>query len=329
MEYRELGSSGIRISAVTMGCWAIVGDATWGAQDESEAIDAIRAAFDLGVTTFDTAEGYGAGYSEELLAKALDGRGEEAVILSKVSRSHLGAADVKAACEASLKRLRRDHIDLYQIHWPSREIPFDETFRALEDLRSDGKIRAIGVSNFARRDLSEIIELGRVESDQLPYSLLFRAIEYEVMDICLANDISILCYSPLAQGLLTGKFATADDVPEGRARTRLFSSDRPNAHHGERGAEVETFAAIAAIRQVADEIHEPMGRVALAWLLSRPAVATVIAGARNVAQITENARAGSLRLSPTVVGRLAKATDALKAKLGPNPDMWEAKSRMR
>ncbi|MCD6405674.1 MAG: aldo/keto reductase [Planctomycetes bacterium] len=329
MEYRELGSSSIYVSAVTMGCWAIVGDATWGAQDEREAIDTIRAALDLGVTTFDTAEGYGAGYSEELLAKALADRSEKAVILSKVSRSHLGAAEVKVACEASLKRLRRDHIDLYQIHWPSRKVPLDETLRALEDLRTEGKIRAIGVSNFARRDLSEIIELGRIESDQLPYSLLFRAIEYEVTDLCVANDISILCYSPLAQGLLTGKFATADDVPEGRARTRLFSSERPNAHHGEPGAETETFEVLAAIRRVADGLSEPMGRVALAWLLSRPGVATVIAGARNIAQVAENAKAASLHISADDIDRLTKATDTLKAKLGPNTDMWESQSRMR
>ncbi len=329
MEYRTLGRSNLKVSAVSMGCWAIVGGSTWGPQDESEAVAAIRASLDAGVTFFDTAEGYGSGHSEELLGQALAGRRDEAVIATKVSPSHLAPDALKEACEASLRRLRTDVIDLYIVHWPSREAPVGETWRAMEDLQAQGKVRVLGVSNFATGDLTELLEVGRPEAVQLPYSLLCRAIEHEVVPVCLANDISVTCYSPLAQGLLTGKFRSADDVPAGRARTRLFSSHRPEARHGEPGAEAETFAAIAALRAVAEGLGEPMGRVALAWLLTRPGVASVIAGARDAQQARENAAAGDLKLPDDAVRELTRATEALKEHFGSNPDMWESESRMR
>jgi len=329
MEYRKLGNTDVTVSAIAMGCWAIVGDGTWGEQDEKDALDAIRAALDVGVTTFDTAEGYGGGYSEEMLGAALEGRRDEAVILTKVSSGHLAYDDVKAACERSLKRLRREYIDLYQIHWPSRKVPLDETWRALDELKREGKIRAIGVSNFGPEDLGEILALGDVASNQLAWSLLFRAVEYHIQPLCVENNLSILPYSPLMQGLLTGKFATADDVPEGRARTRHFSSERPQAEHGERGHEREVFAAIDRIRKIADKVGEPIERVALAWLLAQEGVACVLAGARNVRQITDNAKAGEVRLSDEIVLELAEATETLKTEMGANPDMWLHEPRIR
>ncbi len=329
MRYRRLGRSDLKVSAVSMGCWAIAGGSTWGPQDESEALGAIQGALDAGINFFDTAEGYGSGYSEELLGRALAGRRDEGVIATKVSRAHLEPETVKESCEASLRRLKTDVIDLYIVHWPSREVPMEETWRTMEDLQKEGKVRVLGVSNFARGDLTELLEVGRPEANQLPYSLLWRAIEHEVVPVCVANDISITCYSPLAQGLLTGKFKTPDDVPVGRARTRLFSSDRPEARHGESGAEAETFAAIDRIRAVAGELGEPMGRVALAWLLAQPGVGSVIAGARSAAQARENAAAGDLTLSADVVKELSQATETLKEHFGTNPDMWESESRMR
>lgn len=329
MKYRKLGKTDIQVSVVGMGCWAIVGDKTWGPQDEADSIATIHAALDAGVNLFDTAETYGDGYSEELLGKALASRRHEAVIASKVSPSHLHKEDVIKACEASLKRLCTDYIDLYQIHWPNWEIPFAETIEALESLREQGKIRAIGVSNFGVRDLSDFLAVGRCESNQLPYSLLGRAIEFAIQPKCMENNISILCYSPLAQGLLTGKFATADEVPEGRARTRLFSRNRPQARHQEEGCEAEAFAALAEIRRICKEIGQPMAQVALAWLLYQPAVTSVLAGARYPYQVRQNAQAAAIQLSPDVVAELSKVTESVKAKMGPNPDMWLTESRMR
>ena len=329
MQYRQLGRSDLKVSVVCMGLWAIVDEGTWGPQDESAAITAIQTALDAGITFFDTAEGYGSGRSEELLARALAGRRHEAVIATKASAAHHRPADLRAACERSLRRLQSDCIDLYLLHWPSREVPFAETWRAMEDLRRDGKVRVVGVSNFAKGDLADLLAVGRPEANQLPYSLLWRAIEYEVLPICVANDISVTCYSSLAQGLLTGKFRTPDDVPSGRARTRHFASSRPQARHGDVGAESETFAAIDRIRKVAEELGWPLAHVALAWLLAQPGVASVLAGARSPAQARENAAAGERVLPASVVAALSEATDELKRKFGTNPDMWQTESRMR
>jgi aryl-alcohol dehydrogenase-like predicted oxidoreductase len=314
---------------VAMGCWAIAGGPTWGAQDEADSIATIHAALDAGVNFFDTAEGYGNGYSEEVLGRALKGRRREVVLATKVSRRNLAHDDVLAACEGSLRRLQTDVIDLYQIHWPSRNVPLEETLAALQKLRRQGKVRVIGVSNFGLGDLTGLLTVGRCETDQLPYSLLWRAIEYEIQPKCVEAGVSILCYSPLMQGLLTGKFASPDEVPEGRARTRLFSGDRPGSRHGEAGCETEAFAAIEEIRRISEEIGEPMAKVAVAWLLHRPGVTAVIAGARQPDQIEETARAADLTLFAGVVDRLARATDALKRLLGPNPDIWQTDSRFR
>jgi len=329
MQYRRLGRTDITVSAVAMGCWAIVGDSTWGPQDERDSIAAIHAALDEGINFFDTAEMYGDGYSEQLLGRALADRREEAVIVSKVSPNHLEPNALKEACESSLRRLRTDYLDLYLIHWPNWDIPVERSLGAMAELKRQGKIRAAGVSNFGRQDLTELLQKGRAEANQLPYSLLFRAVEFEIQQVCADNDISILCYCPLAQGLLTGKFASPDEVPEGRARTRLFSRDRPQSRHSEPGAEKETFEAIERIRDISEELGTAMADVALAWLLHQPAVTAVVAGARNADQVRMNARAGELELSQEMLERLAEATESLKARLGPNPDMWQTEPRMR
>ena len=329
MRYRTLGRTDIEVSTVAMGCWAIVGDETWGPQDEDDAIAAIKTAREVGITFFDTAEAYGDGYSEELLGRVLSDEREEVVIASKVSASHLREEDVKEACEASLDRLQTDYIDLYQIHWPNWDIPLQETCSALEELQEEGKIRAIGVSNFGPRDLTDVLDRCRVETDQVAYNLLWRGIEDQLQPLCLKNDVSVLPYCPLQQGLLTGKFEEADDVPEGRARTRHFSGERPQARHGQPGAEEETFKAIDEIRDVAEEIEEPMANVALSWLLSRLSVASVLAGARNPEQVRQNARAGDLALPETVLARLTHITLPLKEQFDGSLDMWQAESRLR
>lgn len=176
MRYRKLGQTDIIVSVIAMGCWPIVGDFTWGPQDEADSIATIHAALDAGINFFDTAEMYGNGYSEELLGRALAGRRHEVVIASKVGSEHLAADQVIRAGEGSLRRLRTDYIDLYQIHWPSRTVPLAETMAALERLRQQGKVRAIGVSNFGLGDLGDLLAIGRPETNQLPYSLLWRAI---------------------------------------------------------------------------------------------------------------------------------------------------------
>ncbi len=329
MHYRQLGQTDLKVSAVAMGCWAIVGDNTWGPQDEVEAITTMQTALGAGVNFFDTAEGYGGGYSEQLLGRALAGRRSEAIIASKVSQANLTPAQVRAACERSLENLSSDTIDLYQIHWPSRTVAFAETMAELEKLRDEGKIRYIGVSNFGKGDMTEMLEIAPFQSNQLPYSLLWRAVEYEIQPLCVEHQVSILPYSPLQQGLLTGKFASADNVPEGRARTRHFSGQREQTRHGETGAEAETFTAIQEIRNLSAEIGQPMERVALAWLLYQPGVTSVLAGARSPQQLLANAAAADLELSPDTLARLDEISAPLKSIFGKEPDMWSPQGESR
>jgi len=329
VRYRTLGESGLSASVVAMGCWALAGDATWGPQAEADSVATVRAALDGGVNLFDTAEGYGGGDSETVLGRALLGRRHEAVIATKVGRANLSAAEVREACENSLRRLQTDYLDLYQIHWPSRTVPLAETLAALDRLRQQGKVRAAGVCNFGVNDLADLRATGQAVTNQLPYSLLWRAIEFEIRQKCVEEGIGILCYSGLAQGLLTGKFSSPDEVPEGRARTRLFSSGRPQARHGEAGHEGLVFAALGRIGRICAETGEPMANVALAWLLHQPGVALVLVGARQPRQIQETARAADLALSAEIVSRLAEATDDLRLAIGPNPDPWLSASRFR
>ena len=322
MQLRQLGNSSLMVSPIGVGFWGIVGGDYWGPQDESDTINAVGAALDAGINLFDTAEGYGSGYSEEMLGRALKGRRGEAIIASKVGQSNLAPADVRAACERSLKRLDTDYIDLYQVHWPRRDLPFGDTMSALLGLQAEGKIRVIGVSNFGKLDMPDMLACGRYDANQLPYSLLWRAIEYDIQPQCVEQNISILPYSPLNQALLTGRYRNADEMPYSRTRTRHFRGDRRDSRHGTTGFEAETFAAVDAIREICDDIGQEMVRVALAWLLHKPAVTSVLAGARNRAQVESNVIAGNLALSDETMRRLDEATADLKAKLGPDPDMW-------
>jgi aryl-alcohol dehydrogenase-like predicted oxidoreductase len=285
---------------------------------------------DCGVNFFDSAEAYGNGYSEELIGEALTDVRSKIIIASKVATGHLGAADLRAACEASLKRLATDYIDIYYIHWPSRTVPLAETIGALNKLRDEGKIRHIGLSNFGVGDLTDVLQHGQFIVNELPYNLLWRAIEDEIIPMCARHRISITAYMPLMQGLLTGKFATVEDVPPMRSRTRHFSPQRSEqSRHGEPGAEEETFAAIAAIRGICTQAGLPMAQAAMAWLLHKQSVASVIVGVRNPQQVVANVSAASLRLSPDMVRALDQATEPLKRKLGPNPDMWQNTTNSR
>ncbi len=331
MRTRKLGGTDLEVSTIAFGCWAIVGGFNWGPQEEADSIAALKAAFDAGFTLFDTAEGYGDGYSEELIGRALADVRDEIVIASKVSPSHFAPDDMRAACDASLARLGTDRIDLYQLHWPSRDIPFAETLGVLQELKDAGKILHAGVSNFGIVDLPAAAAAapGLIAGNQLAYSLLFRALEFEVVPQCIDHGVGVLTYSSLMQGLLTGKFASADDVPDDRARTRHFASSRPQARHSGPGCEDVTFAAVAAIRDIADGLGEPMADVSLAWLAAQPGVSSVIAGGRNADQARRNARAGDLELPEDVIAKLTEATDGLKQALGPNPDMWQSESRMK
>ena len=328
MQYRALGKrSDIQVSPIALGCWPFAGGNVWGDQDDAESIAAVHAALEEGINFFDTAEGYGR--SEEVLGRGLKGRRQQAVLATKVSAGNLVADDVIGACERSLRTLQTDYIDLYQIHWPNWDVPLAETVSALQTLQTDGKIRAYGVCNFAAQDLSEMITLGQCVTDQLPYSLAWRGIERAVLPLCRANGIGVICYSPLAQGILTGRYANADEVPPGLARTRHYSDDRPMSHHGEPGVEQELFSALAKIRTTAADLGEPMAAVALAWARQQAGVTSLLVGARNADELRRNLPSLELTLTEDVLRQLAFATEPVKEALGENLDMWYAPSRMR
>lgn len=322
MKYRRLGNSNLEISVVTLGCMTFTGDSNWGPQDEKDSMETVRAALDAGINFYDTAESYADGMTETILGKALGADRKRVMIASKVSASNLTKDALVASCEASLKRLGTDYLDLYQIHWPSREIPVEETMETLLKLKQQGKIREIGVSNHGTEDLDAVLGYDAVVSNQLAYNMLFRGIEYSVLPKCMENGIGVLTYSSLAQGLLSGKYKTADDFPVGRARTKLFSKNREGARHGLDGCEELAFAAIDKIRNLCAEIGEDMADVALAWSLAQPGITSVIAGGRTAAQAVQNAKGADIALSSDVLAELTKATDAVKAHLGDDADPW-------
>ena len=205
----------------------------------------------------------------------------------------------------------------------------EETMDALEKLKEQGKVRAIGVCNFAKRDLTDLLAIGHIETNQWSFSLMWRCVEREVQPICLENGIGIICYSPLYQGLLTGRYASANEVPDRLSRTRLYSSGRPNAEHSDTGAEEEAFAALGQIRSIAERLGEPMANVSLAWVLQQPGVTAMLVGARNPDELKRNLPTVELVLSKEVIQELNDATEDVKAKIGANGDMWFSESRMR
>ncbi|MEM2936777.1 MAG: aldo/keto reductase [Candidatus Bathyarchaeia archaeon] len=290
MERRRCGKSDIDISVLGIGCWSFGGGDYWGPQDQRDVEAVVQAALDCGINYFDTAETYNDGRGEESLGKALKGRRHEAVIGTKVSPGNTKPSVLREHCEASLRRLQTEYIDIYMIHWPIPDHKqAKDAFKTLIELQSEGKIRSIGVSNHGVQQLSEAMDTGaRIDVDQLCYNLLSRAIEVDVLPFLRQHEIGVLAYMPLLQGILTGKYCTADEVPPVRARTRHFRGNRPGSRHGEAGAEEELFEALDGIREAALNEGIPMSQLALAWVMAKPGVTSVLAGTRNLLQLQEN-----------------------------------------
>lgn len=330
MNENQLGTSKLKVSELAFGCWAVGGGANWGPQDDRDSVEAVQTALDVGMTFFDTAEAYGGGASERILAQGLGSRRDEAFIASKVSPGHFDPPLLREACERSLGNLDTDRIDFYQLHWHSQKHPIADTIGMLETLVQEGKIHAYGVCNFGRHQLADYLEAGGMATtNQVAYSLLFRAIEVEIQPITEKAGMGILAYSPIIQGLLGGKVRTLADVPEPRQRIRHYSSTHGNARHGEEGHEELTFETIRRIRSICEQINRPMNEVALRWLLDRGGVTSVLIGGRNGDQVRRNAAAASDPLSPDTLRALDEATDGLKEAMGPNTDLWSKESRIR
>ena len=304
MEYKNVGRSDIKISVIGFGCWAMgadESDAGWRNIKHEESIAAVHKALDLGINFFDTAEAYGDGKSEEVLGQALKGKRDKVVISSKVFRNHLKKEDVLKACEASLKRLGTDYLDIYYIHWPNPEVPLSETMGAMAKLKEEGKIKVIGVSNFDVDQMEECLKIGRIETSQSPYSLFWRHTEDKVIPFCVRNEVGVFAYSPLAQGLLTGKVTAGQKFDDIRSHNKLF-----------KGKTFEVaLQQVERLKKIAQKYGKTPAQVALNWASSQQGIISVIAGAKRPSQLEENLGAVGWELSGEDMSEVGKMGEAV------------------
>lgn len=301
MKTRRLGHTGIELTTVGLGTWAIGGGGWkfgWGPQDDNHSISTIHRALDLGINWIDTARIYGLGHSETVVGEAIKGR--DVFIATKCGRqwhadgtiyADLKEETVRKECESSLRRLGREVIDLYQIHWPDPEADIEEGWTAMARLIEEGKVRFAGVCNFSVAQLDRIRRIHPVASLQPPYNMLRRDVESELLDYCARHRIGVVAYSPMLSGLLTGKYTekTAGALPDEDWRKQSPYFREPELSTN--AAFVEKLKALAARRGLS------VPQLAIAWVLRRPEVTSAIVGARRPEQIEETAAAGDARLS--------------------------------
>lgn len=327
MQVRHLGDSSLELPVITFGAWAI-GGWMWGGADFNDAVEAILASYENGVTAIDTAPIYGYGRSEEIVGHALKSLPREKLqILTKFglvwegdkgtfyftsnfedgSSANIykygGKESIIRECEASLKRLGTDFIDLYQIHWPDDSTPVEESFEAVLRLKEQGKIREGGVCNYDIDRMKRANNIMPIASNQVPYSMIIRNIEEQVVPYCLQEKKGILAYSPLQRGLLTGKITPDYQFNEGdhRPSTRPF---KPNNI-------LKVNQMLAKIQPLADDLSLTLGQLVLAWTVHQPAITVALAGARNAKQAIENAKAGAVKLTTEQLNTINQALATL------------------
>ncbi len=305
METRQLGNSDLSITPLGFGTWTISGSGwqfSWGTTDDRESIGALRHALDLGMNWIDTAAVYGGGHSEELVGRALAGRGSPApYIFTKCGRllneqgavyGSLRAASLRRELEGSLRRLRRETVDLYQVHWPDPDAEIEEGWGELAKLRQEGKVRWIGVSNFNRAQLERAQRIAPVTSLQPPYSMLRRAAEAELLPWCRQHGAGVIAYSPLLSGMLSGGMSRerARQLPPSDWRSRNAEFQEPRLRRN--------LQLVERLRQIGARRGCSVAEVALAWVLRRPEVTGAIVGARRAAQLDGVIGAMEFRLAP-------------------------------
>ncbi|WP_185213037.1 aldo/keto reductase [Sphingobacterium mizutaii] len=326
MEYRYIGDSEINASVITFGAWA-AGGWMWGSTDRKEAIEAIVAAYEVGVTTIDTAPIYGQGTSEEIVGEALkDIPRDKTQILTKFGMrwdlaegdfafhskknngedieiyKYAGKDSIIYECEQSLKRLGTDYIDLYQIHWPDSTTPLDETFEAVAQLIEQGKIRYAGVCNYNAQLMAEAEKTLPLVSNQIPFSMVNRAVEEETIPYCIKHNKAVLAYSPLERGLLTGKIHVGHHFQEGdhRAKHPHFQPDFIE----------KTNILLERIKPLADDKGVTLAQLVLRWTVERPGITIALAGARNAQQSVQNAKAMDFNLTQEELDFMNAVVDA-------------------
>jgi aryl-alcohol dehydrogenase-like predicted oxidoreductase len=310
MQTRRLGNSDLDITPIGFGAWAIGGSGwafAWGPQDDDDSIAAIRAAIDAGINWIDTAAVYGLGHSEEVVARALHGVKNRPYVFTKCARvwneqrqigKSLKADSIRRECEASLRRLRLDAIDLYQMHWPEPEEDIEEGWAAMAQLQKEGKVRWIGVSNFNVPQLKRVQAVAPVTSLQPPYSLLARSVEAAILPYCGEQNIGVLVYSPMRNGLLSGAMT--------RDRIAALPADdwRRNNPDFQEPRLSRNLRLVELLRAIGQRHGRTPGEVAIAWTLHNPAVTGAIVGLRRADQIGGVIGAGEFRLSEGEVGEI-------------------------
>lgn len=327
MELRKLGKSQIEVTPIAFGAWAI-GGWMWGGAEVKDAVKAVKKSIDLGITTIDTAPVYGFGISEEITAEAIKGIRDKVQILTKFGLRwdmnkgefyfasedskgnkvdiyrYAGKESVIEECENSLRRLKTDHIDLLQIHWPDPTTPVEETMEALDRLKEQGKILAGGVSNYDAELLDKAAKVTDIASNQVPYSMVNRDIEKDLVPYCIKNNIGILAYSPMQRGLLTGKFDPDHKFKEGDHRAGLYWYKKENIKR------VNDF--LDKIKQVAESKDATLSQLVLRWTIQQPGITCALAGARNPEQVADNAGALSFSLKDDEMNFINQELDKLE-----------------
>ena len=321
MEKIRLGRSNLQVSRIAFGTWQLGGD--WGATDEEAAVAAIRHAADQDINFFDTAQGYGFGASEQLLARALKGRRRDEVVIATkgglrptpnrgVVRD-ASPAWIRRGVEQSLAALGTDYVDLYQVHWPDPNIPFEQTAQALEELKAEGKVRHVGVSNFDAGQMADFSGTLPVETLQPPYHLFRRDVETSILPYTRSHDIGVLVYGPLAHGLLSGAM-TADTqfAPDDwRSNSSVFKGEEYRRN----------LSVVSSLKRFAEfELGTTVGRLAVAWTLANPAVQVAIVGTRNPKHVDDAVAASDLVLDDRTMRAIDQIVSSEVHVGGPTPE---------
>ncbi len=316
MQRKQLGNSDLQLTPLGVGAWAIGGGGwafAWGPQDDAESIKAIRAALDAGINWIDTAAVYGLGHSEEIVAKALEGISNRPYVFTKCERrwddtrtiyKSLKRDSIREECENSLRRLKIDVIDLYQIHWPEPDEDIEEGWETMAKLKEEGKVRWIGVSNFNVDQLKRAQKITPITSLQPPYSLISPEIEETILPYCQEENIGTIVYSPMKSGLLTGKMTREriEAMPEDDFRRRTPHFQEPKL--------TQNLALVELLREIGTRHGRTPGEVAIAWTLRHPAVTAAIVGLRSDKQLEGVIGAADFRLTPEEIAEI----DAFKAQ---------------
>ncbi len=290
---------------IALGCWVFGGD-HWGEQSDADSIDAMKTAWELGLTHWDTALGYGSGHSETLCVKFLKGKWDQVFLATKGHPGRKPESIIKSL-NKSLSNLSTDYIDLYYFHWPRSDVDMRPHMELLEKEREKGTIGAIGVSNFSLEQMKQLNEVGKIDAHQLCYNLYWRAAEECLIPYCVNNDIAVVTYSSIAQGILTGKFPFRPVFKTGdfRPNTVFFQSD----------VWPHLFAATEKLKTITAEMNSPLQHLALQWVVQQSDITSVIVGARNGRQVNENAHALDRACPSEVMKKITDISNHVKSCL--------------